>query len=169
MGLKTKYLILPDITLLLLPLLLQLKIKYLSIINISLLQNLITAKNFTARLAQANLTSKNDIANFVKKTDFDDQLKHLNKKFTSYKIKHVLIENELSELSEKVKAISTKGLTKDLIINYSILIGTKYFYQEHFQIIWYLHQLKNTLNTLITRPKLICGNLMECQKKVSKI
>ena len=128
MGLKTKYLILPDITLLLLlPLLLQLKIKYLSIINTSLLQNLTTAENFTARLAQANLTSKNDIANFVKKTDFDDQLKHLNKTFSSYKIKHVLIENELNELSEKVKAISTKGLTKDLIINYSILNGTKYF------------------------------------------
>ena len=128
MGLKTKYLILPDIILLLLlPLLLQLKIKYLSIINTSLLQNLTTAENFTARLAQANLTSKNDIANFVKKTDFDDQLKHLNKTFSSYKIKHVLIENELNELSEKVKAISTKGLTKDLIINYSILNGTKYF------------------------------------------
>ena len=133
MGLKTKYLILPDITLLLLPLLLQLKIKYLSIINISLLQNLITAKNFTARLAQANLTSKNDIASFVKKTDFDDQLKHLNKKFTSYKIKHVLIENELSELSEKVKAISTKGLTKDLINKFSILNGAKYFSSGIFQ------------------------------------
>ena len=35
--------------------------------------------NFKARLAQPNLGSKNDIANFVNKTDFDDKLKNLNK------------------------------------------------------------------------------------------
>ena len=35
-------------------------------------------ENFTARLAQANLASKSDIANFVKKTDFDDKQKNLN-------------------------------------------------------------------------------------------
>ena len=57
--------------------------------------NKLTSENFTARLKQANLASKSDIANFIKKTD-------LNK-------------NELNELSKKVKAISTKGLTKDLI------------------------------------------------------
>ena len=33
------------------------------------------SKNFAARLAQANLDSKIDIANFIKKTDFDDKLK----------------------------------------------------------------------------------------------
>ena len=38
--------------------------------------NILLIKN----LAQANLASKNDIANFVKKTDFDDKLKNLNKK-----------------------------------------------------------------------------------------
>ena len=32
-----------------------------------------------ARLAQANLASKFDITNFVKKPDFDDKLKRLNK------------------------------------------------------------------------------------------
>ena len=42
--------------------------------------NKLTAENFAARLAQANLAYKNDIANFVKKTDFDDKLKNLNKK-----------------------------------------------------------------------------------------
>ena len=31
--------------------------------------NKLTSENFTARLKQANLASKNDIANFVKKTD----------------------------------------------------------------------------------------------------
>ena len=39
-----------------------------------------TAKKFAARLAQPNLASKNDIANFVKKSD--DKLKNLNKKIT---------------------------------------------------------------------------------------
>ena len=60
-----------------------------------------TSENFTARLKQANLASKSDIANFVKKTYFDNKLKN----FTSNK-------NELNELSKKVKAISTKGLRK---------------------------------------------------------
>ena len=46
-------------------------------INILLIKNSISQhqKNFAARLAQANLTSKSDIANFIKKTDFDDKLK----------------------------------------------------------------------------------------------
>ena len=39
--------------------------------------NQFASEHFTARLAQANLASKNDIANFVKKTDFDDKLKML--------------------------------------------------------------------------------------------
>ena len=75
--------------------------------------NKLTSENFTARLTQANLVSKNDIANFVKKTD-------LNK-------------NELNDLSKKVKAISTKGLTKDLISKFSILNGAKYFSSGMFQ------------------------------------
>ena len=33
------------------------------------------AENFAARIPQANLTSKSDIANFVKKTGFDNKLK----------------------------------------------------------------------------------------------
>ena len=40
--------------------------------------NNLTAESFAARLAQANLASKSDISNFVKKTDFDDKLKNLN-------------------------------------------------------------------------------------------
>ena len=36
--------------------------------------NRLTAEHFAARLAQANLANKNDIANFVKKTDFHDKL-----------------------------------------------------------------------------------------------
>ena len=43
------------------------------------------------------------------------------------KSKQILGENKLSELSEEVKAISTKGLTKDLLNKSSILNGAKYF------------------------------------------
>ena len=45
---------------------------------------------------------------------------NINKKFTSNKTNHVLIQNELNKLSRKVELISTKGLTKDLINNYGI-------------------------------------------------
>ena len=55
----------------------------------------LTTENFAARLAQADLASKSDIADFVKKTDFDDKLWNLNKKVTSNKTKHLLLENEL--------------------------------------------------------------------------
>ena len=75
--------------------------------------NRLTAKKFTARLEQANLSSKTDIANFVKNTN-------LNK-------------NELNELSKKVKAISKKGLTKNLINQFRILNEAKYFSSGIFQ------------------------------------
>ena len=70
--------------------LVQFKIKLLLImilINILLLKNL-TSENFTARLKQVSLASRNNIANFVKKID-------LNK-------------TELNKLSKKVKATSKK-------------------------------------------------------------
>ena len=91
--------------------------------NIELLQDFkFTVEIFHLRLNGANLASKNGIANFVKKTDFDNKLKDV----TSNK-------NELNELSKKVKAISTKGLTKDLINKFSILNGAKYFSLIIFQ------------------------------------
>ena len=79
-----------------------------------------------ARLAQANLASKSDIANFVKKAEFEDKLKNLFEKVMSSKTKHVLLENELNELSEKVKAILARRLTKDLINKFTIFNGAKY-------------------------------------------
>ena len=84
--------------------------------------NKLTSENFAARLKQANLASKNDIANFVNKTDFDNKLEDV----TSNK-------NELNELSKKVKAISTKRLTKDLINKFSIINEAKSFSLETFQ------------------------------------
>ena len=53
--------------------------------------NKLTAETFTARLAQANLASKNDISDFLKKKNFDDKLKTLNNKITSNKTKHVVV------------------------------------------------------------------------------
>ena len=78
------------------------------------------AENFAARLAQVKLENKNDIANFIRKTDFDKKLKNLNK-------------NELNELSKEIKEMSRKILTKDLINKFSILNGAKYEYSGIFQ------------------------------------
>ena len=47
--------------------------------------NKLTAENFPAKLAQANL---------VTMTDFDDKLINLNRKITSNKTKHLLVENQ---------------------------------------------------------------------------
>ena len=84
--------------------------------------NKLTSENFTVRLKQVNFQSKNDITNFIKKTDFDIKLKNV----TSNKI-------ELNELSKNVKAISTEGFTKCLINKFSILNGAKYFSFGIFQ------------------------------------
>ena len=61
--------------------------------------------------------------------------------FANFVKKHVN-KNELSELSKKVKATSTKGLIKDLIDKINILNGAKYCSS---------------------------GNIMECQKKILKM
>ena len=72
--------------------------------------NKLTSENFAARLAQANLASKNDIPIFEKKIGFNKELKRLN-------------ENQRNELSKIVKAISLKGLWKNLINKFIILNG----------------------------------------------
>ena len=47
--------------------------------------------------------------------------------------KHVIVENQLNELTKKLEATSTKSLTKDLINKFSILNVTKYFSSQIFQ------------------------------------
>ena len=89
--------------------------------------NKLTAENFAAILKQVNLASKSD---FVNKTDFDNQVKNV----TSNK-------NELNELAKKVKAISTKGLTKSFTGKFSVINGAKYFFKKYFKAIQYLYQL----------------------------
>ena len=54
-----------------------------------LLQSLILASVFNARLAQANL---------ITKPDCDVKLSSINRKITSNKTKHLLAENELIKL-----------------------------------------------------------------------
>ena len=83
--------------------------------------------------------------------------------------KHILAENELNELSEKVKAISITGLTKNLINQFSILNGAKYFSLRISQNYLVYIPAKNTLNTFLALLGLIRGNLMECHKKILKI
>ena len=39
--------------------------------------NKLTSQRLTARLKEENLTTKNDIANFVKRTDFDKKLENV--------------------------------------------------------------------------------------------
>ena len=59
--------------------------------------NKLTTENFSARLKQPKLASKINISNFLKETDFDSKLKNVTSN-----------ENELNELSKKVKSISKK-------------------------------------------------------------
>ena len=61
------------------------------------------------------------------------------------------------------KAKSTKGLKTDL------LNSSKYFYWGVFQNYLVFNQPKNLSNILVTLLELICGNLMECQKKILKV
>ena len=81
MRLKTKYLVFNNLATTTAAFTAVEKNKYLTIVNISLLENLktLTAETFDARLAQASLACKRDAANFVKSTDFDDKLKNLIK------------------------------------------------------------------------------------------
>ena len=71
--------------------------------------NKLTVENFEARLAQAKLATKADIADFVKKTDFGDKLEILNRKVTSIKTKHIEAEKKITDLTNKIAQISKKG------------------------------------------------------------
>ena len=81
--------------------------------------NKLTAENFAARLAQTNLASKSDISTFVKKTDFDDKLKNLNKNVTSNKTKYLLVENKFKKLQT---------------FESSLFIGQSYFNKRYHKI-----------------------------------
>ena len=64
----------------------------------------LTLEHIAARLKQADLASKINVVDLVKKTDFDNKLLGFNKKKNSSNItkhaKHVVVENELNELTK---------------------------------------------------------------------
>ena len=64
--------------------------------------NKLTKESFAGRLKQANLSSKNDIADFVKKTDFDEKLRQINNKVTSNKLRHAGTTKKLNDSSTKL-------------------------------------------------------------------
>ena len=74
-------------------------------------------------------------------------------------------KNELNELSKRVKSISTKGLTKDLINKFSILNGAKYFSSGIFQNYLVFILAKKKIKCFSGTTLLIQGNLVGCQKK----
>ena len=45
--------------------------------------------------------------NLITKTDFDDKLSSLNRKITQNKTKHLLVENELTTLENKIPDVSS--------------------------------------------------------------
>ena len=71
----------------------------------------------------------------MKKIDLDDKLKKNSKKINSNKAKYTGFQKRFNVLPAKVKLVSTKGLTKDLINKYSILNGAKYVSFGGYQII----------------------------------
>ena len=104
--------------------------------------NTLTAENFAARLAQVNLASKIVIANFLKKTDFDDKLKHLNKKVTSNKTKHLLTENEFKKLQT---------------FDSSLFIGQSYFNNDGSQNYLIFPPIYKAITTFFGLPDTISG------------
>ena len=69
-------------------------------------------------------------------------------------------ENKLNELSKKVKAVSAKGLTKDLINKISILNAAKCFPSGIFQNYLVLVPAKNYIKNLCVLLRLNRKNLM---------
>ena len=70
---------------------------------------------------------------------------------------------------KNLKAISTKGLTKDLINKFSIVNGAKYFFLGIFQNNLAFMPDKNKLNIFVALLELFRGNLMKCQENILKI
>ena len=59
-------------------------------------------------MKQDNLTNKTDIANFVKTANIINNLLSFDKRINSNKSKNVLVQDELNELSKKMKQYQQK-------------------------------------------------------------
>ena len=55
----------------------------------------------------------------MKKTDFDDKLGNLNKNVSSNKAKHVVVEDDIKKLQDKIEKLQT--------YDSSLFIGQSYF------------------------------------------
>ena len=62
-----------------------------------------------AKITEKKVVNETNIVDFIKKTNFDDKLNNISKKVTLNKSQYLLVENELNELSEKVKLLSIKS------------------------------------------------------------
>ena len=60
--------------------------------------------------------------------------KKLDKNIISKETNYIIAENELRQLSKKIKGISKKELIKDLINEFSMLNEANIFLQEYFKI-----------------------------------
>ena len=81
----------------------------------------------------------------------------------------MLVEKESNELSKNVKTISTKRLTKDLINGYKIFIDVKYYSSGIFQNCLVFIPAKKYIIYFSRTTQIICGNMIEYQKKIRKI
>ena len=83
---------------------------------------------FNARITQANL---------ITKTDFDAKLSSLNRKITKKKSKHLLVQNELTTLENKIlmlavllkKQIITLKLLKLILRYQTLMVKLRKIYQ----------------------------------------
>ena len=84
--------------------------------------NTLVADVFNARLAQANL---------ITKTDFDAKLSNLNKKITSNKTKHLLVENKLKNLKtfESIYFRGKSHFEEDRAQNYLVFQPMKIYFK----------------------------------------
>ena len=62
-----------------------------------------------AKITEKKVVNETNIVDFIKKTNFDDKLNNISKKVTLNKSQYLLVENEVNELSEKVKLLSIKS------------------------------------------------------------
>ena len=79
-----------------------------------------------AKITEKKVVNETNIVDFIKKTNFDDKLNNISKKVTLNKSQYLLVENELNELSEKVKLLSIKSYNSSLwdILQVMIVINT---------------------------------------------
>ena len=113
-------------------------------VTIPRFNKLTTKDNFAKRLKQTNSVSKNNIAEFVKKRDFNEKVRKISNKVTNDKTKYVEAEKKLDDhitsytklvidLSGKVKLMSTNGSKIDLLNRYSILNSATHFVEDGSQ------------------------------------